>query len=551
MENNNINQDTYLAYIANCNEIGIRSLSKEEIQNLSIEEVESHTAEINKLGLNPALVVNVGAAANGILNMYSQVTGKDLRDQAVNWAKDQFSGRGINADKIIDVIDRNTGGGGSGSGSNGTSGKKNRSFDYNNHPISNLLSMNTKPIEVKLNTGIRNHGYTQLELTPDGTYTPMHVLGADFSFDTSDPVLKDFVNKCIIFDVQNRTQGAVSFGINTNNDFSADKILGALNAIAFALNIFYYHASIIAYCDSPSNRNDGMFWIRQQFSADELNKVSILLRILQGTPCPPNLKEFLFYLNGNFKASSEPNSPIIKIVPVRPDFKIDSVGLIDEAIMNLNSYRGVFQILARAFPSWVTVNLPSYGPVVMHDVQFTTLFNQAPCSYLRPTLGTIYTSPKSFDDRTAVHFTTKTDELDGAVEALCSIDVSGDPTKTDWRPGLLTPVLAAGDGKNGISNKTSYSLISGITYGFVDSSMQSNNYNINRGDSYNFDSASFQMNTVMPFGSEQVLGMSVQAIRQSAQMFTQYLMSFDSMPSKSSSGFKTDSKPKGRSRRSK
>jgi len=215
--------------------------------------------------------------------------------------------------------------------------------------------------------------------------------------------------------------------------------------------------------------------------------------------------------------------------------------------LTVSIHRGTFQILARAIPSWISPELPSYGPVVMHDTEFTTLFNNLPKTTLQGTVGT--SAPYAADDRTSVHFATQTDDLDGAVEALCSVYVGG-----KWKPGFMRPIPQSIVLANGASNALSFGLKNETTGedGFYETYL-CKSYLANRGDAVAYLGVTQFINQ-MPFGAEQVLGISVQAMRQSSQIFSEYLMSLDTISSKSSGGSKSNNgggksrsrKPKGK-----
>lgn len=376
------------------------------------------------------------------------------------------------------------------------------------------------PYVFKFNTGIENtlYGKTWLNATED--HSPLHLTLIDFSFPTNETTqlkLIDFIDGNISKYLRTAVQGAISPSV------PADLLTGAaitagINAICFALNTYFFFKSILAYAQKPENTNEGMLKLADSIDANCIDRLSRLERYLQGTPLPPNLVDFLFYLNTTNCMTELPGAPIIKFVTIPLDyngFTTLALGpnVINDAIANLNANQEFFNLLIRA-TNWVKPDLPGYGPSIQYDPNFATLWRNSPfCTDFDQ-----YPSVSDANSDENITYNSYTNELDGAIQAISCVY---DDSTNDWLPGLMKPRPFAYDPNNVniTSNRFSwYSFTNGKN--FVDAN-RNLKLTTTRGETFTFEHPE-GMNFIDSIPAQ---GLTVNSITNTSEQLISWLIS--------------------------
>lgn len=462
----------------------------------------------------PQLTGRVTAAVNAAGNVYdampapvkaaAQAAAVNAGNQAVNYFNDKVNNRSSN----------NSGNGGGGGSSNQP--KPSRS-SYN---AGYALSKAPNPGIVNLNSNVRPNCYVSDNLdAKEGKCSPLHMTTGVLSFPTYVP-LQTYFDRIISFDIQSKAQSNVGFSLNISTVFTDVKIREAFNAVLYALQIYYFHMSIDTYHSDPANKNEGMIYLRQQFTPAVLEALSLLGRRLMDTPVPPKLYEYVRYLNGNYYSGVNQGSPMIKICPL--PFNQTSGAIIDEAAIStansgLQAYNDVFALLRRAVPQWTPKMLLDVPVNPAYDSNFTTLFANLPFS-VTPAIATFTKYPKVATEDENISYNSFINELDGVIYASTSVSLDG----ATYTPGLMTPV---GSGTTYGNSRMSYYEVSGVkkfypvrNFSFL---------GVSRAESYAFNEAGTGFVTPHIFGTDKVQGVNSTSIRQTAENAIDYLMSLD------------------------
>jgi hypothetical protein len=395
------------------------------------------------------------------------------------------------------------------------------------------LSKAPTPVPISLSSGIRPNTYVNDYMSPvEDNCSPLHFsTGIVRIPSTSAYALYEYYSNVIAFDIQSKAQGNVSFSLDILNNFTADNILSAMNSVLYALQIYYYYASIIGYHSNPKNKNLGMLSIRQRISAQELEWLSILGRRLMDTPVPPRFLDFVRYLSGTFSTSSNPGSPLIKIAPINPNENMTyKNGELSNALSALSTptHMEIFSLLRRAVPHWVPSSLPDVPMIPVYDDNFSTIFANLPLGIFNPKDKDVHHYPhvNGAGDEFSVPYNSYSNNLDGLAFALMGISLN---KEDDSFPGLFTPVVNPNDVKAFGSTRASYYEVAGnkrfCTPSAIDYLARA------RAETFAFKgdgSATIYPGTHL-FGADKCLGVDIQAVRLTAQRSLDWLMSLDTI----------------------
>lgn len=416
------------------------------------------------------------------------------------------------------------------------------------HSSGYALSKAPNPIETKLDTGIIPNAYTSDYLDAETNFcSPLHISGARISIPTiATSSLNMYFNKVIAFDLQTKAQANIGFNLNVNTDFTATKILNALNAIIEALSIYCYYMSIVSYHSDPSNKNEGMIFLRSDITSQMLEDLSVLGRRLADTPCPPNLVEFIRYFFGNYFTGNNQGSPMIKFVPFEPSQNMTGSAYITQAYdeLALADNNQVYTLLRRSVPQWKIGPIKDVFPTPCYDENFKTIFSNMPFCYMTGSTGN--RRPHAATTTETIAYNSFSNSLDGAAYACMSIYVTGSSSEDSWFPGLVKPAYNPTSTVFG-NSRMSYYINSG-TKGFYSPSLFKF-LSRSRCETYYIDDAnSTAIGNVHLFGSDRVKGVCQDTITETAYNVLDYLMSLDTIKTSMKSGF-NPSTNKSRTRR--
>lgn len=444
----------------------------------------------------------------------------ELRDIA-----DQAQGLG---NEFIRVLGQdNSDGGGSTPVSNGPGGY--------HHFNANILFEGVKPIEVRLNTPVKPNCYGANFQAPDGYFSPLHMTQTKLSFTSfasgADP--KNYLEIALIAGFQTLAQRAVSFNINASTNLSYNKVTTYYDALARGLSYYYFYASVIAFTEVTPINNEAMYKLRNMMSADDLNSLNMLKRVLEGSPIPPNLNHLIFWMSQTYRQSELPGSALIKIMPfgfastTDTNYKFSALpGLITSALNDLINpdILETRNLLSRICPDWQAERLGAPTSVALHDPNFTTLFINL-FNISVTSNGTGFRTPNTTSADTSVNFATHTNDLDGAIQALMPIY---NTSLSAWYPSLLDWGVQSIYATTRYTNRVSYIKLSDGSNSFVPVSGNAN-IAISRGEvSINQTTANL---TQVPFGTEIVLNVNINSIKETTQKLLEWLLSLDTVGS--------------------
>lgn len=390
------------------------------------------------------------------------------------------------------------------------------------------LSRAVKPSSISLNTGIKPNTYVSDYMDAvQSSCSPLHLSSAIIKIPTTTTFdLYKYFNQIIAYDLQSKAQANVGFSLDITSNFSSSQLLTAINALMYALQVYFYYASIITYHDNPANKNMGMIAIRNAMTVDNFNDLARLGRRLADTPCPPNMMSLMKYMSGNFLTGPNPSSTMIKIVPGQcVSTGLLSINDLTNAMtaLNTDATNEVFALLRRAVPQWVPGSLSDIPSTPLYDENFKTIFANLPFRLYNTSLSKSYGFPyvTNGDD---IQYNSFSNNLDGAAFALCGYYSVNDD---DVYPGLVYPYNDDVSGYG--STRRSYYVESGVTK-FV--TAESSDYiSRSRPETYQAagDSTVTLRDPIHLAGASKCLGVSTKTIRETTYKVIDWMMSLDTI----------------------
>lgn len=433
--------------------------------------------------------------------------------------------------KFIDVMTTPGDDGSRGGGNGGFGG----SGDYS-HFDASKLSYGMKSIEVRLNTGIKPNCYGVYYNDALTNSSPLHLTMTKITFLSMTPgsPLDTYYSVVLTTIFQNLAQAAVAFNINANTAFSDTNLRNYFDALSIALSYYYYYGGIISYCNNPNNRNEGMIKLRNMMSANDLNDLSQLQMVLMGTPIPPNLNHLIFWMHQTYRDSTLPGAALLKISPfpfaattdAANKFNALPAGYINNALLNLISgqNRTTGSLMARCCPGWTSEQLLAPADMPLHDPGFCTLWANLPNVSVYTT-GSAVKTPTVTSLDSSIFYNSYTNELDGAISGLVSIY---DSTNNYWLPTLLDCGLINVYATTKYSNRVSYLKGTDGENTFYPITAYAGP-SLHRGETFYLTGTS--VSGYQKFGTETVLNMNVNSVKETAQKVIQWLLSLDSIGS--------------------
>lgn len=409
--------------------------------------------------------------------------------------------------------------------------KGNSNDDFSGGNTSYALSKSPNPATVSLNSGIKPNAYVSdyLDASEDKC-SPLHMTGAYLEFPTfSGSRLLEYFESIVAFDLQTKAQANVGFNLNISSSFSVSNILSAMNALMYALQIYYYYSSILTYHSDPANKNEGMIKLRNGMSSDFMEALTLLGRRLADTPTPPRMLELVRYLFSNYYSGPNQGSAMIKIVPHTITTSVPSsmigVGYITSALdsLSLGTNNEVYSLLRRAVPQWRPSVLKDVPVTPIYDANFLTIFSNLPFE-INPTINTFSTYPQVSTSDTELSYNSFTNNLDGVAFALTSAYIGAD---TKEYPGLMVPVDASGS-NTGNTRASYYIDIASNSKTFV----ASDKFDFlvrSRQDSYKVNEARTALVTPHLYGCDKLRGVTINTITETCLSVIEWIMSLETI----------------------
>lgn len=395
------------------------------------------------------------------------------------------------------------------------------------------LNLNPKPMEISLDTGIDNTAYGQYFVDGSADFAPLHIAHVSISPNSidSNSKLSGFISNVVSILFQNAAQAGISFNVSAATIFSITNIVLYLETISRALQVYYFYTSLIAYEDTGNGRNEGMLKLRSMISADDVDLLYQMGRLLRQYPIPPNLRQLIFYLSQTYSQSSVPGSPLIKIMPIKFATSVDvnskftgfdstNISLSFAAMQDAN-FRTIGSMLARIATGWIEDTLVVPCGNVVHDPQFTTFFVNLP-NASSDVSGVARKSPSAATVDTNIVFGTHANKYDGALYALTNIYNS---TSNVWTSNLLDVSIRSGYNTTRFTNRVSY--IAGLSgNGFYPSNVD-NNASYSRMETYVTLNAA-----AIPYvnsGAESAKGVNINSVSEVSYKLFEWLLNLDSL----------------------
>lgn len=509
--------------------------------NNLINEIRSTTADIvgnatetilhsgsEKLGGIPIIGGQAKHLGKGLSSKIARSVNEKIRggNRRGNDSGNQPSGFGdINPPK-------NPSNGGNGGAGSGASPRK---FDMvpsggGYFPISRLHT-NPEPYTFELNTGINAPVYSPLYQNATSNGNNSMLLGS-FTIDyTPDSFqVSDFFQSVIVTTFSNAIQRSINFSIGSQINTST--LSSWMNALIRSLGVYFYTKSILAYTANPLNRNDGFQDLRNSILASDLNSLYELERILLGTPLPPNLVNFMWWLNNNYCNSELPGAMPLKLIThsdgvfesSTATFTANIGSSIVTSLSVLGEVQATSNLIARACPSWAGSSLPGYTDSLVYDGNWLSVFCNIPSySNNASQASTVYKYPSLAGPTSSWQYNSYTNTLDGAALSLaCAWDV----TNNSWLPSLGS-VTSFSDSSFPLyfSNRLVYKS-NGVVSGWFDASYSAAFYSH---WTYNAAYSNGNYQIIYPPGSQVVLGVNTSAVTQSAIQLCEWLISIDTI----------------------
>jgi len=463
-------------------------------------EVNSNDSNNNSLGfINPLPPSSVSSGSSGFISsttlqsgaasaISSLQSGKSIKDSAMDGAKTMVENilGPVVADGIETAIGIVKGRDGQpiGAGDPGNrtpgGGKRGGDPDFPGNTVGDGYHTHSHfeagvPMAISWNTPFDPKCYTsRYRYTSDHNQITLHVTGGKLVFPTTPTtdLVPSFLLGATFTEMFYRLQRAINFTMPST--ITPSRLQSAMNSLANALQVYYHYSSVLQM-GSSGFQTDAIEYDRSNYTPTDDNNLKILKRELCFMPIPPNLRQTCAFLMAHYATAQFPGSPYIKISPVpfattlngiTASAKDQFIGFdssyIPAATTDLNTYNDVWNILAKACPSWIgdvgnMPILPEYSP------QFSTIWANLPFIVIDTTSGTGYSTrgPAVANSTTEIPYSCWTADLDGAAYAFSAVYNN---TSGTWTPSLIQPVSSASSGAVVTSNRFTFN---GSNYGFV------------------------------------------------------------------------------------
>ena len=387
---------------------------------------------------------------------------------------------------------------------------------------------------MQLSTPITNQTFTYSPNLWPNNSTLLHMKGIYFVLPTdgSNTDIQYFWKNVLVRVFQTAAQSAVNFNIDPLNTLTSSMLATYMNDVAYALQIYYFYTSILAYVAYEGGVNNlAMLNLRNSITNNDVSYLNQLAQLLSGIPVPPRLNDLMFYLSQTYATSAVKGASLIKFMPIPFENVPTSVNYngfgnnstwIRNCINNLNSNSDatVADILGKVVPNWRLTDLQVPWPDALYDPNFKTLYCNSPYVY-----NTTYYPPITVDNTKDITYTSFTEDLDGAIIAMFSGRFKDNVTPTPntvWLPGLLLPTSTNIKGQ--IINQHAYVRRADGSYAFVPP-----DDNIPKGNSpttYGYGTTS-DVDARIVQGGVPVRSVNLSTVQVSSMQLVDYLLSID------------------------
>lgn len=349
--------------------------------------------------------------------------------------------------------------------------------------------------------------------------------------------------------VQLKAQGSVSFNINASANFSSATMRDYLTRIIDALSIYYFFAHTYGYCTISSNRNPGIFNLREMFATSDVQNLALLQERLQALPIPPRINELLYWFYNIYREDSIAGSNLIMNIPTiltngQADPNDPAKGLANQALVSQQlasladpGFINTTNFLMRVCPNWSNTQVGSAMGIVEHDPNFTTTWKNEPFSGITKLEDTgvslVYTIPQMGSANLDVPYSSFVESLSGGIQSLHSIY----STTNNAYQGFVGPLVSTTGLQFG-TNRWSYLNSSGVPGAGVDGWFDATWFQraqTSRNETYTFSqnkivSRNFMAQTVS--GSTPVEGINLNSNAQITAEFIRWLTQLDEIGSR-------------------
>jgi len=420
------------------------------------------------------------------------------------------------------------GGSGSGGSGNGFNGPTPGGMSGGNPElITRQLSQSPRPCAINIDSGIKHNLYAKVRLDANANSSPLHLSTVRFSFPDaySDPRFKSWWDINVTNKFQKLAQMRVGFNINSTTVFSSDRLFRYYNTIAQGLQIYY--SVLKPYLYSSNNQNDGVQFWRSNLVPQDLDYLLQLGDLLANEPIPPFLNAWMFQMYGvYYRSSMNPGSSLWALhstsLGSTPSTTFKQITNNDSDIyLSLQSftdpdYRKTSDMVARVFPEWRGEQVFTTPAVAEYSPNMNTLWANLPYISGTTTNSTGPIVPTEVDE---VPYNSYADSYDGLIEAHMAIY---DSSNGALCPAFLIPVSNAFNSGSQFSSRLSYSNLANPSIPGMSWSGEFPELAYSRGETFtlvgntpsNFDK----------FGTESVLGVTVNSVREVAYVALEKLV---------------------------
>jgi len=289
-------------------------------------------------------------------------------------------------------------------------------------------------------------------------YSPLYIqCGRLFSDGTSqkESDLSSLMNNQLFYQYQIIVTSEINYSLA--KELTQEKFYDYVRKISYALQLYYMIDSILAYTTHSPNHNMAMTTVRASISSDVSNGHIKLKELLESTPIPPRLLEYIRYMYQNYSFYSVSGSSIIRLSlddSLCTGEYEGGLGINNDTYFNvinsLISCSNISAILRRIRPNW-QVKMPPSSYEALFDPQFSTFWHNSNIAYqdFGSKISKYTISVKGNTE--SIYYGIFDDRLDGVIYASCSIqDAFNIIQKGLWCP------FDKFDGKISINNSLLY-----------------------------------------------------------------------------------------------
>jgi len=332
------------------------------------------------------------------------------------------------------------------------------------------MSLNNKPVPTSFTTPIAMAGEAKFYLNGSEESSPLLMkIGIPGLVDGSGNGSSIFYNKQINEWLNGpitgtwiaQIQSQIVWTNQIRDIITKNKIVKYVNSLIFALSVYYFYQSVLAYTSDNDNRNAGMYALRDQITAADYIELSLLKVNIEQSLIPPYLHKMCHKFMGNYKQSMDPGSPLIKLCPwmmttsttmmysglsQASSISGDTYSALTYAnkLIRSNTVRDITAVLARSASSWLGQEPLGYITEPMYDVDFCTLWTNA--VYKTTSTGHITEQlPEISTTNDVITVNLRGDAPDGYISAFLSIN---DTDSQKLGPGLCNACIPISDSDN-------------------------------------------------------------------------------------------------------